>query len=244
MRKMSLVIIIPVYNEEKTLASTVEKIKKYFDKKLGKRVPYTILIAGRASKDRTNEIAAQLTKKYTNVEHTKIDYPTKTGRIKKVCMNTSYDVYAFVDADLPVSLDEFYEIVDSVLSRGHDMAIASKYVCGGRQQRTFKRVFASRAYNFLVRMLLPTIRTCDSCAGAKAWNKDVVKHVMPLVKSTNYFFDTELLYYCFANGYRVMEVPVYFKDMRTDSKVNVFKDSVMMGTSLWKFFVHKRVMRR
>ncbi len=242
-----LLVIIPVYNEERTLEASVSKIKTYLDKEFARKeggVSYDIAIAGRSSTDKTNEIAQRLEKKYKNVFFSNLNHPHKGGRIRKISMNSDYDFYAFIDCDLPISMEEFHTIICEVIYKGADMAIASKYIPGARQHRLFTRVFVSKAYNFLVRLLLPKIKTHDALCGAKAWNRKVATTVFPEATNTHYFFDTEILYYSFEKGYNVTEVPVLFKDMRTDSKVNILNDSWIIGTDLLKFFVRKRILRK
>ncbi len=240
-----LLIIIPVYNEEKTLENTVSAITAYFDEYFARKdngISYDIAIAGRSSTDKTNEIAQRMEEKYENVFYSEIDHPYKGARIHKISMTSDYAFYAFIDCDLPISVKEFYTIVSEVVYNGSDMAIASKYVPGARQERPLSRVVTSRAYNFLVRLLLPKIKTHDALCGAKAWNRKVAETVFPQAMNTFYFFDTEILYYCFEKGYKVTEIPVFYKDMRTDSKVNVLNDSWTVGITLLKFFVRKRIL--
>ncbi len=238
-----LLIIIPVYNEEKTLENTVSKIIAYFNEQ-SVRIPYDIAIAGRFSTDKTGEIAQRMEERYENVVYSKIDHPYKGARIHRISMTSDYAFYAFIDCDLPISMKEFYTIISEVICNGSDMAIASKYVPGARQERPLNRVITSKAYNLLVRLLLPKIKTHDALCGAKAWNRKVVETVFPQVMNTFYFFDTEILYYCFEKGYKVTEIPVFYKDMRTDSKVNVLNDSWTVGITLLKFFVRKRILRK
>ncbi len=242
-----LLIIIPVYNEERILEDSVSKIKTYFDEKFahdGSNIQYDIAIAGRSSTDRTNEIAQRLEEKYKNVFHSKIDHPDKGGRIHKISMNSDYDFYAFIDCDLPISMDEFYTIIYEVLYNGSDMAIASKYIPGAGQKRLFRRILMSRVYNLLIRLLLPQIKTHDALCGAKAWNKKVATTVFPLAMNTHYFFDTEILYYCFKKGYRVTEVPIFYNDIRADSTIKIFSDSWNVGISLLKFFIQKQILHK
>jgi len=243
-----LLIIVPVYNEEKILKESISKIKNFFDKKLSSEeknnFSYDIAIAGRSSTDRTNEIAQELEEIYDNVFHSTIDHPEKGGRIRDISIHTDYDFYAFIDCDLPIRLEDFYAIISEVIFNSVDMAVASKYVHGAQQNRPFIRIIISQCYNFLVRMLFPQIKIKDQFCGAKAWNKNVAVTVLPLVKNTHYFFDSELIYLCFENGYKVVEVPVIYSDTRPDSKVNIFTDSFTVGRDLIKFFIEKRIFKK
>ena len=236
-----LLIIIPVYDEEKTLGISVPKLVELFKKNPFPKVNVQIAIAGRQSTDNTNAIATKLEKKYANVFFSKIDYPTKCGRIAKINLNTDYDFYAFIDADLPVDLKKFHEIIQAVVTDKADLGIASRYIPGAGQNRDPRRVFFSKAFNLLLRILLPKIKTHDSQAGAKAWNKKVAKEVIPKIDTTSYFFDAELLYFCFDQKLKVVEIPVHYEDMRNDSKINVLHDSWVMGKEMLMFSLKRRL---
>lgn len=240
MPEKKLLVIVPVYNEERTIGTSIPKISEFFNKNPFSDVEIQIAIAGRQNKDNTNAIADGLEKNYNNVIFSKIDFPSKCGRIAKINLETDYDYYAFIDADLPIDLERFQEIVGSVVSDNADLAIASKYVPGAGQNREFRRVFISKAYNLMVRLLLPKIKTHDSFAGAKAWNKKVAKEIIPKIDTTTYFFDTELIYFCFDQNLKVAEIPVQYHDTRKDSKVNIFHDSWILGKDLFRFSFKRR----
>ena len=60
----------------------------------------------------------------------------------------------------------------------------------------------------------------DAQCGFKAVGRRAVEEVLPLVKDTGWFFDTELLILCEKNGYSVEEVPVRWVD-DPDSRVRI-----------------------
>ena len=67
---MKLSIIVPVYNEEKTIEELIKKVQKVDLKKIKKE----IIIVDDFSKDNTNLIVQKIIKKYKNIKlitHTK-----------------------------------------------------------------------------------------------------------------------------------------------------------------------------
>lgn len=230
-----LLIIVPVYNEEKTIGTTIPKLVELFEKNPLPETNVQIAIAGRQSKDNTNPIAEKLVKKYQNVIFSEIDFPTKCGRIAKINLNTNYDYYAFIDADLPIEPEKFHQIILPVVTDEADLAMGTRYAPGASQNRGFSRVFVSKAHNLFWRLLLPKIKTTDLQVGAKAWNNKVAKEIVPKVQTTTYSFDAELLYFCFDQNLKVTEIPVHYNDRRKDSKVSVFHDSWEMGAEMLKF---------
>ncbi|MBS3066038.1 glycosyltransferase [Candidatus Pacearchaeota archaeon] len=230
-----LLIIVPVYNEEKTLGTTIPRLVELFNKNSFPEIDVQIAIAGRQSTDRTNSLAEELAKKYQSVIFSELDFPSKCGRIAKINLQTEYDFYAFIDADLPIEPEKFSEIIRPVVTNEADLSMGSRYAPGASQNRSFSRVFVSKSYNLFWRLLLPKIKTTDLQVGAKAWNKKVAKEIIPKIQTTTYSFDAELLYFCFDQNLKVKEIPVHYSDTRKDSKISILHESWEMGTEMLKF---------
>lgn len=230
-----LLVIVPVYNEEKTLGTTIPKLVEFFNTKPLPETEVQIAIAGRQSKDNTNALAEELVKKYPSVIFSEIDFPSKCGRIAKINRETNYDFYAFIDADLPIELEKFYQIILPVSTYEVDLSMGTRYAQGASQNRSFSRIFVSKSYNLFWRLLLPKIKTTDLQVGAKAWNNKVAKEIIPKVQTTTYSFDAELIYFCFDQNLKIKETPVYYNDTRKDSKISILHESWEMGTEMLKF---------
>jgi hypothetical protein len=85
--------------------------------------------------------------------------------------------------------------------------------------RGAKRELLSRGYNALLHGLLRA-RFTDAQCGFKAIRADVAHELLPLVRDTGWFFDTELLVLAQRAGLRIHEVPVDWVD-DPDSRVDV-----------------------
>ena len=111
-------------------------------------------------------------------------------------------------------------LVAAIVDGGHDVAIGSRLKRGAQVVgRSPKREFISRSYSLIFRTMFLTSFQDAQC-GFKAVGRRVVKEVLPLVKDTGWFFDTELLILCEKNGYSVEEVPVRWVD-DPDSRVRI-----------------------
>ncbi len=85
--------------------------------------------------------------------------------------------------------------------------------------RGTKREVISRCYNFLLRTTLAA-GFSDAQCGFKAIRADRARTLLPLVKDTGWFFDTELLFLAEQAGMRIHEVPVDWVD-DPDSRVDL-----------------------
>ena len=79
--------------------------------------------------------------------------------------------------------------------------------------RSSGREFASRGYNFLVRLFLSS-RIYDHQCGFKAFNRERLMSLLPSVRDTHWFWDTEVLVLAQRAGYQVCEFPVKWREGR------------------------------
>jgi putative flippase GtrA len=109
--------------------------------------------------------------------------------------------------------------VAPVVSGHSDIAIGTRLAHGSRVVRGTKREVISRCYNFLLRTTLAA-GFSDAQCGFKAIRADRARALVPLVKDTGWFFDTELLFLAERAGMRIHEVPVDWVD-DPDSRVDI-----------------------
>ncbi len=87
------------------------------------------------------------------------------------------------------------------------MAIGSRRLAGSKVKRSLFKKIVSWSYNFLARKLLKSKITDHPC-GFKAVNQRAIKEILPLIKNSQWFFDTELLILAAQRAYRIKEIPV------------------------------------
>jgi hypothetical protein len=90
---------------------------------------------------------------------------------------------------------------------GYDVAIGSRQYKGANVKRSFKREAISRGYIRMLKLLLGFPFTDAQC-GFKAVSKQLVNDLFPKIEDDEWFFDTELLYLAYRNGYKIKELPV------------------------------------
>lgn len=208
----SLLVIVPTYNEEVHLESTISTLVEHFQTMPG--VKARLVVADSSDRDRTPEIAERLARERPDmVEHHR--FRPGAGKGEKVSGATlarlNYDYYGFIDADLPISMTDFTSILLPVMQAKSNIAIASKYVDQASHNRRIDRVVISRVGNRVLKLLL-RLPVSDLLAGAKAWDRTTAASVWPDVRNQTFFFDAELLYLAYRRGLSVTEVPVHYKD--------------------------------
>lgn len=215
-------VVVPVFDEETDLAPSVHRLHAYLTANLPYR--FRITIADNASTDATPRIAADLATRLPHVTVLRLEEKGR-GRALRAAWNTSdADVLAYCDVDLSTDLAAFLPLVAPLVSGHSDLAIGTRLGRGARVVRGPKRELISRAYNLLLRGTLAT-GFSDAQCGFKAIRADVARRLLPLVRDTGWFFDTELLVLAERAGLRIHEVPVDWVD-DPDSRVDVVATAV------------------
>ncbi|QWF81296.1 bifunctional glycosyltransferase family 2/GtrA family protein [Amycolatopsis sp. CA-230715] len=215
-------VVIPVYNEEADLAGCVRRVHAY----LTDTFPYPcrITVADNASTDSTLEIANSLAEELPGVKVVHLDQKGRGRALRAVWAASDAAVLAYMDVDLSTDLAALFPLVAPLISGHSDIAIGTRLHRGARVTRGAKREFISRCYNLILRGTLAASFSDAQC-GFKAIRAEVAAELLPLVKDTAWFFDTELLVLAQRAGLRIHEVPVDWVD-DPDSRVDVVATAV------------------
>ncbi len=231
---MDLSIIIPAYNEEQRLPSTVDETCRFLK---SMSVSFEVIIADDGSTDRTAELAGEATQRWPSVRHLRLRHGGKALAVRSGVAAATGETIIFTDADLatPISyVDEAYQL----LNNDWDVVIGSREGTGAeRQGEPIHRHWMGRLYNYVVQaVLLPGIRdtqcgfkgfrravATDLFASAVLYPDDVREVKGPRVTG----FDVELLYLARKRGYRIHELPVVWKHV-SGSKVRPGIDGLLM----------------
>jgi len=210
-------VVIPVHNEQHTVAASVRRLHHH----LVQTFPYRfrITVADNASTDATAAVASGLVAELDGVALVRLAQKGRGRALKQVWMASDAPILAYMDVDLSTDLDALWPLVAPLMSGHSDLAIGSRLARGARVVRGTKREVISRCYNLVLRATLGA-RFTDAQCGFKAIRADVAAELLPLVEDPTWFFDTELLVLAQRSGLRIHEVPVdWFDD--PDSRVDV-----------------------
>ena len=210
-------VVVPVFNEEASLERCVHTLRTH----LHNEIPHSsrITIADNASTDATLAIAHRLADEFDDVRVVHLDEKGRGRALRAVWSASDAAVVAYMDVDLSTDLNALLPLVAPLISGHSDIAIGSRLHRSSRVQRGPKREFISRTYNLILQTVMRA-RFTDAQCGFKAMRTDIAREVLPFVKDTGWFFDTELLVLAERIGLRVHEVPVDWID-DPDSRVDI-----------------------
>jgi glycosyltransferase involved in cell wall biosynthesis len=226
----SIDVVVPVYNEEPSLAGNIELLVEYLREEFPFR--FGIVIADNASTDGTPEIAQMLGAIHPEVNVLRLDRKGRGLALRTAWLGSSADVVSYMDVDLSTNLESFLPLVAPLLSGHSEVAIGTRLAHHAHVRRRLKRELLSRGYNTLVHAGFHA-RFSDAQCGFKALRADIARRLLPLVVDDGWFFDTELLLLAERNGLRIHEVPVdWIEDL--DSRVDLLPTIGGDLAGLWR----------
>lgn len=214
MKENKIAVLIPCYNEEKT----VEKVIKDYKKVLPTA---DIYVYDNNSKDKTAKIAK---KAGAIVRH---EYKQGKGNvIRSMFRDIKADCYIMIDGDDTYPAENAKEMCDLILEGKADMVI------GDRLSSTYftenKRPFHNFG-NKIVRLLINKLfknNVKDIMTGYRTFSYEFVKSFPVLSKG--FEIETEMTIHAVDKNFKLIEVPVTYRDRPEGSvsKLNTYSDGM------------------
>src|SRR4051812_24705331 len=221
-REPVLDVVVPVFNEERDLEPSVRRLHAHLRETFP--YPFRITVADNASTDETPRIAARLAAELPEAEWLRLSEKGRGRALHAAWSGSRAPVLAYLDVDLSTDLTALLPLVAPLISGHSDIAIGTRLARGSRVVRGPKREVISRCYNVLLRSTL-AVGFSDAQCGFKAVRRDVAERLLPLVKDSGWFFDTELLVIAERAGLRIHEIPVDWVD-DPDSRVDILSTAL------------------
>ncbi len=222
--KSKIAVLIPCYNE----AKTIEKVVKDYKKALPEA---DIYVYDNNSTDGTDEIARKA--------GAIVKYERKQGKgnvIRTMFREIEANCYLMIDGDDTYPAESAREMCDYVLNENVDMVI------GDRLSSTYftenKRAFHNFG-NRIVRWSINTIfrsKINDIMTGYRAFSYEFVKSYPVLSKG--FEIETEMTIHAIDKNFTLKEIPVQYRDRPEGSvsKLNTYKDGVKVIKTIATLF--------
>jgi glycosyltransferase involved in cell wall biosynthesis len=221
---LELSIVVPSFNEEKRLPTTLEQIADYI-RRSGRKTE--VIVVDDGSTDRTKEVAESFRGRIENLRVVPNGRNRGKGySVRHGSLEAAGEIVLFTDADLSAPIEE----ADKLLSKmgEYDVAIGSRAV--NRElievHESRFREFAGIVFNRIVRILL-WLPFVDTQCGFKAFRREKCKIIFEQQTIERFGFDPELLYLARHHGLRTVEVAVRWAHSPA-TKINMWRDSLQM----------------
>jgi glycosyltransferase involved in cell wall biosynthesis len=225
---MSVSVIIPAFNEEKSIKEVVKRTILMLNKN---NYHGEVIVIDDGSKDNTWEICKQLSKEHpqtVKVLHNRIN-KGKTEAIKRGFEASTGNFVVMIDADLQYDPFDIPLLLRALLNENADVA------CGYRVNRRdrFDRKIYSYFFNLYSRLLFG-LPVHDVNCGLKAYKGDLLHSIN--LSPSRWFVDVELLAKLHRGGKKIIEVPIsHSLRAKGKSKISFFNityESIKNGLSL------------
>ncbi|MDO8496478.1 MAG: glycosyltransferase family 2 protein [bacterium] len=208
---MRLSIIVPAYNEEKRIGSTLKSIDEYLRRQ---NYDYEILVVNDGSKDNTADLVNGLRSEIVGLRL--IDNKENHGKgyvVRQGMLEAKGEFRLFTDADNSTSIDHLDKFIP-YLSQGYSAIIGSIGISGHKvasgSEPAWRRILGKLGNLFIQIMAVPGIQ--DTQRGFKLFTADAVGKIFPKLTITKWGFDIEVLALARKFGYKIKEVPVDWKN--------------------------------
>jgi glycosyltransferase involved in cell wall biosynthesis len=231
--------VIPAYEEANRLRSTLDRVEKFLREP--PRAPMEVVLVDDGSRDATLSIMREFAGSRPDVQVVANAHRGKAFAVRSGMLAARGAVVYFSDADLSTPLAETARLLRA-LERGASVAIGSREGTGARrQEEPFYRHLMGRGFNFLVQFLLvPGVR--DTQCGFKMFSRQAARAIFSRLKRYGpdapviqgpmvTAFDVEVLFLARKLGFKIAEVPVFWKH-EVGSKVRPVVDSLRMARDI------------
>jgi len=204
-------IVIPIYNEEAILHAAIVDLRERLSP-FG--WSYEVVLAENGSRDATQLVAEELSKKYPEVRFFSFGAPNYGGALRRGIELATGDIVLCDEIDLCDT--DFHRRAVELLRRGEaDMVIGSKLIAGARDDRPWARHAASQLYNGLLRATLGFKGT--DTHGLNAFRRSALLPIARDCVVEKDVFASEFVIRAYREGLRIREIPVRVMEKRIPS---------------------------
>jgi glycosyltransferase involved in cell wall biosynthesis len=237
MRRPSVSLVIPMYNEELNIehavAAAVESLQKYSD-------DYEIIIVDDASTDDSPQLAAKLAAEnpririITHARNQKLGATLRSGFAA-----TTKELIFYMDADIPFDPEVLGTAIRAMHVTGADMIAAYRH---DRTMEGPKRAVYTLLYNWLIGVLFGWPHR-DINFSFKLMKRQVLEAIE--LKSEGSLIDAELVVKAKNRGFAIQQMGIdYFPRIRGTSNLASFGVIVKIVRELIKLYPEMRVKHR
>ena len=218
---MKLSIIIPIYNEKATLLEIISRVEEADIGDIKKE----IILIDDCSTDGSQEVLKKIEDKYKVFYH-------KKNKGKGAALRTGFkqatgDILIIQDADLEYNPNEYPQLLEQIIDGRADVVYGSRFTGVVPHRVLFYwhglgNSFLTALSNMFTNLTLSDMETCY-----KVFRKQVIKDVLPRLKSNRFGFEPEITARIAKRKYRIYEVGISYsgRTYKEGKKIN-WKDGV------------------
>jgi len=201
---MKLSIIIPCFNEEKTIEQVVNKVLKF------NTLEKEILIIDDCSVDDSREIIKKITNLNTSVKYFFQDKNQGKGSaIRKGFEVATGDILLIQDADLEYDPSDYDKLILPFLEADADVVYGSRFLGGKYVKLHFFWHYVANKILTLITNIVTNLNMTDMETGYKLFKKKTIESIT--LKENSFSIEPEITVKLAKKGYSFYEVPISYR---------------------------------
>ena len=229
--RMTLSVIMPVYNEVHTLKEVVTAV-------LATERAHELLIVDDGSEDGTRDLYPEIEAMDDSIRVILQEKNTgKGGALRTGFDQATGDIVIIQDADLEYDPRDYKAILQPIEEGRAEVVYGSRFRGGPTKTMFFLNMLGNKFITLTANILYNTILTdVETCY--KAFRREVIQGI-PL-RSRGFDFEAEVTAKVLKRGYRIWEVPISYNGREYDEgkKIRPFKDGPI---AIWCLIKYKFV---
>ena len=224
-----ITVIIPCFNEEKTIVEIFEKVQKYKD------YPLDIIIVDDCSTDKTHSLIDKIIANYPNVRTFR--HENNQGKGSAVCTGIKHaigDIIIIQDADLEYDPSDYSVLIEPFLKTDADVVYGTRFK-GGRYIRLhFYWHYLANMILTIMTNIVTNLNMSDMETGYKLFKTEVVKNLV--LKEKSFGIEPEITVKLAKKKYIFYEVPIsYYGRSYEEGKKITIKDAFVAIYCIFRY---------
>jgi glycosyltransferase involved in cell wall biosynthesis len=202
MKEQKVIVFLPAFNEEESIAQVIQKIPRHFDT----MVKVEVLVVNDGSRDRTAEQSWKAGADYVHTFSKNLGLGAAVRKGLELCVLYGADIGVMIDADNEYPAEQIPDIVSPILKGTADYVMGSRFL-GTIEGMKWNRRIGNYCFTFLQALLLKKW-IYDGQSGMRAFSRKAMEEA-EIVHDYNYAQVVTLN--LIRKGFRMKEVPIRYQ---------------------------------
>ncbi len=232
MSEVKLTVIIPCYNERRTILEIVNRVKN------APVNPIEIIIVDDASDDGSTELIRE---QIEPAVHKVIYHPKNLGKgaaLRSGFQEATGDIVVVQDADLEYDPREYPKLMDPIISGNADVVFGSRFMGGNPHRVVYFWHMVANRFLTLISNMFTNINLTDMETCYKMFRREVIQSIT--IQENRFGFEPEITAKVAKDGCRIYEVGIsYYGRTYAEGKKIGWRDGFRAIYSILKYNLFK-----